>query len=135
MSLYAFHLGQIISTVLWQVDHDGQHGNAARTPIRDETSETDHTQKRRFRHTAIYQTIKALAILRCLYGSVMVLLGVVIGKCEMPNTNISQENGHAIISNYWMRLSMISRIIQTEVNVICRSEAEADNIDRGLNNS
>jgi hypothetical protein len=35
-----------------------------------------------------------------------------------------------------MRLSMISRIIQTEVNVICRSEAdEADNIDRGLNNS
>ena len=98
MSLYAFHLGQIISTVLRQVDHDSQHGNAARTPIRDETSETDHTQKRRFRHTAIYQTIKALAILRCLYGSVMVLLGVVIGKCEMPNTNISQENGHAIIT-------------------------------------
>ena len=30
---------------------------------------------------------------------------------------------------------MISRIIQTEVNVICLSEAEADNIDRGLNNS
>jgi hypothetical protein len=28
-----------------------------------------------------------------------------------------------------MRLSMISRIIQTEVNVICRSDAEADNID------
>ena len=97
MSLYAFHLGQIISTVLGQVDHDGQHGNAARTPIRGETSETDHTQKRRFRHTAIYQTIKALAIPRCLYGSEMVLLGVVIGKCEMPSTNISQENGHAII--------------------------------------
>ena len=53
MSLYAFHLGQIISTVLGQVDHDGQHGNAARTPIRGEMSETDHTQKRRFRHTAI----------------------------------------------------------------------------------
>ena len=63
MSLYAFHLGQIISTVLRQVDHDGQHGNAARTPIRDETSKTDHTQKRRSRHSAIYQTIKALAIL------------------------------------------------------------------------
>jgi hypothetical protein len=47
MSLYAFHLGQVISTLLGQVDHDGQHGNAARTPIRDETSETDHTQKRR----------------------------------------------------------------------------------------
>jgi hypothetical protein len=39
--------------------------NAARTSIRDETSETDHTQKRRFRHSAIYQTIKALAILCC----------------------------------------------------------------------
>jgi hypothetical protein len=54
------------------------HGNAARTPIRDETSETDHTQKRRFRQSAIYQTIKALSILRCLYGSEMVLLGVVL---------------------------------------------------------
>ena len=99
MSLYAFHLGQIISTVLGQVDHDGQHGNAARTPIRGETSETDHTQKRRFHHTAIYQTIKAMATMaiRCLYGSEMVLLGVVIGKCEMPSTNISPENDHAII--------------------------------------
>ena len=29
MSLYAFHLGQIISTVLGQVDHGGQDGNAA----------------------------------------------------------------------------------------------------------
>jgi hypothetical protein len=95
MSLYAFHLGQIISTVLGQVDHDGQHGNAARTPIRDETSETDHTQNRRFRHSAIYQTIQALAILRCLYGSEMVVLGVVLGKCEMPSTEISQENDHA----------------------------------------
>ena len=26
----------------------------------------------------------------------MVLLGVVIGKCEMPSTDISQENDHAI---------------------------------------
>jgi hypothetical protein len=76
MSLYAFHLGQIISTVLGQVDHDGQHGNAARTPIPPgETSETDHTQQRRFHHPAIYQTIKAFAILRCLYGSEMVLGG------------------------------------------------------------
>ena len=31
MSLYAFHLGQIISTVFGQVDHDSRHGNAART--------------------------------------------------------------------------------------------------------
>ena len=45
MSLHAFHLGQIISTVLGQVDHGGQDGNAARTRIRDETPETDHTQK------------------------------------------------------------------------------------------
>jgi hypothetical protein len=97
MSLYAFHLGQIISTVLGQVDHDGQHGNAARTPIRDETSKTDHTQKPRFRNSAIYQTIKALAILSHLYGSEIVLLGVVIGKCEMPSTVISQENDHVII--------------------------------------
>ena len=28
------------------------------------------------------------------------------------------------INNYWMRLSKISKIIQTEVNVICQSEAE-----------
>jgi hypothetical protein len=69
MSLYAFNLGQIISTVLGQVNHGDQHGSAARTPIRDESSETDHTPKRRFRHSAIYQTI----------GSQMVLLGVVIG--------------------------------------------------------
>jgi hypothetical protein len=83
MSLYAFHLGQIISTVLGQVDYDGRHGNAARTPIRGEASETDHTKKRRSRHSAIYQTIKALAILRCLYGSEMVLLGwsLVSVKC------------------------------------------------------
>ena len=97
MSLYAFHLGQIISTVLGQVDHDGQYGNAARTPIRGETSETDHAQNRHFRHSAIYQTIKALPILRCLYGSEMVVLGVVIGKCQMPSTDISQENDNTIL--------------------------------------
>ena len=84
MSLYACHLGQIMSTVLGPVDHGGQDGNAARTRIRDETSETDHTQKRCFRHGAICRTIKGLAILRCLYGSEMVLLGVVIRKCESP---------------------------------------------------
>ena len=28
----------------------------------------------------------------------MVLVGVVIGKCEMPSTDISQENDHAILS-------------------------------------
>ena len=97
MSLYAFHLGRIISTVLGQVDHGGQDGNAARTRIRDETSETDHTQKQRFRYGAICRTIKALAILRCLYGLEMVLLGVVIRKCETPTTNISQENGHGML--------------------------------------
>ena len=66
MSLYAFHLGQIISTVLGQVDHSGQDGNSARTRIRDETFETDHTQKRRFFYGAICRTINALVILRCL---------------------------------------------------------------------
>ena len=97
MILYAFHLGQIILTVSGQVDHGGQDGNAARTRIRDETSETDHTQKRHFRNGAICRTIKALAILRCLYSSEMVLLGVVIRKCETPTTNISQENRHDIL--------------------------------------
>ena len=97
MSLYAFHLGQIISTVLGQVDHGDQGGNAGRTWIRDETSETDHTQKRRFCNGAICRFIKALAILRCLYGSEMVLLGAVIWKCETPTTNISQENGQGIL--------------------------------------
>ena len=29
----------------------------------------------------------------------MVLLGVVIGKCEMPSTDISQENDHAIYTH------------------------------------
>ena len=83
MSLYAFHLGQIISTVLEQVDHGGQDGNAARTRIRAETSETDHTLKRRFRHNAICRTIKALATLRCLYGSEMVLLGWSLGSVRL----------------------------------------------------
>ena len=97
MNLYAFHLGQIISTVLGQVDHGGQDGNAARTRIRDETSEADHTQKPRFCNGAICRTTKALAIRRCLYGSDMVLLGVVIGKCGTFITNISQEIGHSIL--------------------------------------
>ena len=77
MSLYAFHIGQIISTVLrvlGQVDHSGQDCDADRTRIRDKTSKTDHTQKRRFRHGAICRAIKALAILRCSYGSVIVLI-------------------------------------------------------------
>lgn len=30
MSSYAFHLGQICSTVLGQVDNDGKHGSAAK---------------------------------------------------------------------------------------------------------
>ena len=97
MSLYAFHLGQIFSTVLGQVDHGGQHGNANRRRIRDETSETYHTQKRRFHHGAICQTIRALTFLRCLYGSEMALLGMFIEKCEISTTNISQENGHGMV--------------------------------------
>ena len=54
-------------------------------------------KKRRFRHGAICRTIKALAILRCLHGSEMVLLGVVIRKYETPTTNNLQENGHGIL--------------------------------------
>ena len=44
----------------------------------------------------ICRTIKALVIQRCLYGSEMVLLGVVIREYETPTTNVSQENGHGI---------------------------------------
>ena len=95
--MYAFHLRQIISTVLGQVDHGGQDGNAALTRIRDETSKTDHTQERCFCHGAICLTIKALVIQRCFYGSEMVLLGVVIRKYETPTTNISQENAYRIL--------------------------------------
>ena len=48
MTLYAFHFYAFRTdnqTVLGQVDHGGQDGNAARTRIRDETSKTDYTQK------------------------------------------------------------------------------------------
>ena len=43
MSLYAFHLGQIISTVLLQVDHGGQDSNPARIRILDETHQKTTT--------------------------------------------------------------------------------------------
>ena len=81
MNFYAFHLGLIVSIVLGQVDH-GQDGNAARIRIWDETSKPEHSQQRYFHHGAICQTMKALPILRCLYGSDMVLLGVVIKTCR-----------------------------------------------------
>ena len=57
----------------------------------------DHTQKRRFRFGATYRTIKALAILRCLHGSEMVLLWVVVRKSKTPTINISQEKGHGML--------------------------------------
>ena len=91
---YAFHLGQIISTVLGQVHYGGQDGNAAR--IRDKTSELNQPLPINDAF-AICPTINTLAILRYLCGSEIVLLGVVIGKCETPTTNISQENGHGIL--------------------------------------
>ena len=72
MSLYAFHLGHIISTVLGQIDHGGQYDNAARTQISDETFETDRTQKRRFHYGASCRTMDVLAVLKCLYSSEMV---------------------------------------------------------------
>ena len=99
MSLYAFHLRQIISTVLGQVDHGGHDGNAARTRI----------------HGAICRTIKALAILRCLYSSEMVLLGVVIRKCETLTTNISQENGHGMLMIIHVNLWLTTREIAVDL--------------------
>ena len=80
---------------LGQFDHGGQDGNAAQSRIRDEMSENGHTLKTKL--SSWFRTIKALAILRCLYGSEMVLLGVFIRKCETSATNISQENGHSIL--------------------------------------
>ena len=59
MSLYAFHLEQIISTDLGQVDHGVQDGNAFRTRSRDKTPETDHTQKRLFCHDAICKSVSS----------------------------------------------------------------------------
>ena len=93
MSLYAFPLGQIISTVLGQVDQEGEDG------VRLPKAGTKHPKLTTPKNDAfaICRTIKALAILGCSYGSEMVLLGVVIGKCETPTTNISQENGHGIL--------------------------------------
>ena len=38
-----------------------------------------------------------MAILRCFFGSEIVLLGVVIGKCEMPSSLILQDNEHALL--------------------------------------
>ena len=38
-----------------------------------------------------------MVILRCLCGSEVVLLAVVIGKWEMSSTHISQENEHVIL--------------------------------------
>ena len=58
MSLYAFHLGEIMSTFLGHVKDGGEDGNVCR--IRDETCEIEHG--------AIWRTVKGLAILKCLYG-------------------------------------------------------------------
>ena len=41
MSLYAFHLGQIISTVFGQVDHGGQDGNAGTKRPKPTTPKND----------------------------------------------------------------------------------------------
>ena len=43
-SLYAFHLPQIISTVLGRVNHDEQDGIFAQTWIRGGMSENEHPQ-------------------------------------------------------------------------------------------
>ena len=65
---------------------------------------------------------------------------VIFSKFHLDHLNLdlapTQWFYVTLINNYWMGLSMISRIIQTKVNVICRSRtSEADNVDRGLDNS
>ena len=97
MSLYALHIAQVNSTVLGPGDHNWQHGNAARTIILGKTSETDSTQKRPPRCSGICQIKKTLTILRCLYGSEMVLLWMLIGEQKMPSNDILQENYHATL--------------------------------------
>ena len=59
MSLYAFHLEQVISIVLGCNDHDVQHGVCAKYSIRDEMPEDDHTPIRVFSHIP-NSTIKCL---------------------------------------------------------------------------
>ena len=46
-----------------------------------------------------------MAILKCLYGSEMVVLEVFIGKCEMPSTDILQENGYATL---WVKPQFVA---------------------------
>ena len=64
--LYAFHLPEMISTVLGYNDHGGQHGVCAKTRIRDESPENDPTLKRQCRHSSNSRKPKAAAFLRCL---------------------------------------------------------------------
>ena len=111
MSLYTFYLGQIISTVLGQVDHGGQHGNAARTITQGETPETDHAQNHGFRHSAICQTMKAFVMLRCLHGSEMVLLGVVIGT-----THVQYCSKHTNGLSYFTIGDLYFRFVHTETD-------------------
>jgi hypothetical protein len=49
MSSYTFNLGQIFrSTVLGQIDHDSQNGNAAQTPIRGKPKISQKRKTRKF---------------------------------------------------------------------------------------
>jgi hypothetical protein len=66
MSLYAFHLGQVISTVLGYNDHGGQHDICAETWIRGESPENDPALKQQCRHSSNFQKGKAITFLKCL---------------------------------------------------------------------
>lgn len=101
MSLRAFHLGQIISITLGDVDHEGKHGTTW-TPIRGETSETDHTQNCRSRYGNIYQIQNVM----CYSQWGRTLRRMSIGKWKMPRIYISsQENDHATNVNFFGKKS------------------------------
>ena len=60
-----------------------------------------------------------MVILRCLCGSEMLRLGVVIGMCEMSNTHISQENEHAILV---VKCQFMSYTLRIKSSRITRSD-------------
>ena len=95
--MYAFHLRKMISTVLGQVDNGGQDGNTARrNPNPGRNVRNRPHPKTTLLLRCYLPNHKSFGCSEVLYGSDLVLLGVVIRKYETPTTNISHEKGHGI---------------------------------------
>ena len=58
MSLYAFQLAQILSTILVEIGHGSQDDICAKSAIWDKISENDHSLIQYYRRTHIYQIMK-----------------------------------------------------------------------------